>query len=42
MTDINFPFEARSSLFQVVDLLGLVAVSVIGAGLTLIYLFSVR
>jgi hypothetical protein len=38
---LNFPLEARPS-FQGVDLLGLVAVSVIGAGLTLIYLFSVR
>jgi hypothetical protein len=36
---LNFPFESRPSS---VDLLGLVAVSVIGAGLTLIYLFSVR
>jgi hypothetical protein len=39
---LNFPLEARPSLFQGIDLLGLVAVSVIGAGLTLIYLFSVR
>jgi hypothetical protein len=39
---LNFPVEARPYQYQAVDLLGLVAVSVIGAAMTLIYLFSVR
>jgi hypothetical protein len=39
---LNFPVEERPYLYQAVDLLGLVAVSVIGAAMTLIYLFSVR
>jgi hypothetical protein len=41
-SSLNFPVEARPYQYQAVDLLGLVAVSVIGAAMTLIYLFSVR
>jgi hypothetical protein len=40
LSGLNVPL--KPSLLQPVDLLGLVAVSVIGAALTLIYLFSVR